>query len=76
MDIHEEGLREDLEKALRHRERLREAIEGLFSPGLLGSQTDDDVLRDYGALGLSLVKEARRQLNIVREQSGRKHDHR
>ena len=48
-------------------EQLREALFGLLGPGLLGSQSDDQIRLDYGELGLSQITRARKSL---RRESG------
>ena len=42
--------------------QLREALEGLLGAALLGARDDKHIALDYGELGLSLVRKARRIL--------------
>jgi len=53
---------DEWKKCEAERDRLREALNGLLSNALLGSQTDDDIVRDYGMLALSQVERARAAL--------------
>ena len=50
-------------------EELYEALEGLLGPAILGSQSRDELIRDWGMLGVRKIDFARAVLTKARGET-------
>ena len=53
------------------KETMRELInvlDAMLGPVLLGALTDDEIIKDYGNLGLNIVQRGRKLLDQVKEE--------
>jgi hypothetical protein len=48
-------------------QELIDILDAMLSPALLGVLTDEEIIRDYGNLGLDIVRRGRRLLDQINE---------
>lgn len=48
--------------------RLIDALDAVLGPALLGALDDDEIIKDYGNLGLSIIQQGRDLLQQTKEE--------
>lgn len=49
------------------KQELIDTLDIILGPALLGALNEDEIMRDYGALGLSIIQRGRRILRKAKE---------
>lgn len=53
---------------MKKQQELIDILEVMLGPALLGALTDDEIIKDYGNLGLNIVQRGRKLLDQVKEE--------